>query len=592
MLHLLFVVVEAVGVVVVVLDGVGDGELREVGERLFDSLGDEDTLVLEFARRDSLEELIVLLGDLDVGDRQNGFEGVPGPVGEPVDGRRLDDPLDDVQHVGLGVPVLLVLRLLVARADVGDVEAEDGAVLDGVLDGVLVEAAALLSLAVELPVELVRGSSVAVVRVLVLLESRGAGEAVPKAVLEELPHLEHPLRRDGPVAFVHNEGDSLGFDRRVELVRPGLMLADELLDEDVQLLDRGDDQLLVLVVELESQISGRAGVLHVDDVVGAVGKEGPGGLVVEVLSVHEEDGLLDGRDVVDEVSGGLVGGERLARSGRVPYVTGHALLGGLFDALDGVDLVGAEGDDSLRPCSLVLFQDGVSRDHVVGHRPLEDEVREGIQVGDDVVPIVSPLGQMRFGDVVVGPGGEVFRHGGVGDDEELHEAEDPVVAPLSLIFLNLLISLVLGHGLLLKLNLYQRKAVDEERDVESSVFVHAGALRNLDLVDDLVDVLPEPLVAEEEVEDDGLSVPLDVYVGDPVLPDEVFGGVEVGGKGELVPDLLEFLVAQRDAAQRGYIVLVQDFAQVVPHLLDSVDVGAVFPLVLDVQGLNQPAFYV
>ena len=60
---------------------------------------------------------------------------------------------------------------------------------------------------------------------------------------------------------------------------------------------------------------------------------------------------------------------------------------------------------------------------------------------------------MRFGDVVVGPGGEVFRHGGIGHNEKLHEAENAVVTSFSLVFLDLLIGLVLRDSLLLKLNL-------------------------------------------------------------------------------------------------------------------------------------------
>ena len=104
------------------------------------------------------------------------------------------------------------------------------------------------------------------------------------------------------VAFVEDEDHTLVLE-----VFHGLGVA-LLADRRIELLERGDDELGVLVTELSDELAGVVGAVNAPF---AETVEFPDGLVIEVLAVHHKDDLIDmgrlGQDL-----GGFERGERLS----------------------------------------------------------------------------------------------------------------------------------------------------------------------------------------------------------------------------------------------------------------------------------------
>ena len=121
-----------------------------------------------------------------------------------------------------------------------------------------------------------------------------------------------------------------------------------------ELLDRGDDDARIRVVDLPAQLVG--GLVRGDRPVGEAVVL-LDGLVVQVLAVDDEDDLVDPLHPGGQL-GGLEGGEGLARAGGVPDVAaaghGAGLLVGrrredpLEDRLGRGDLVGPHDQQLLR----------------------------------------------------------------------------------------------------------------------------------------------------------------------------------------------------------------------------------------------------
>ena len=299
-----------------------------------------------------------------------------------------------------------------------------------------------------------------------------------------------------------------------------------------ELLDRGDDDARIRVVDLPAQLVG--GLVRGDRPVGEAVVL-LDGLVVQVLAVDDEDDLVDPLHPGGQL-GGLEGGEGLARAGGVPDVAaaghGAGLLVGrrredpLEDRLGRGDLVGPHDQQLLRGGEdAVAGQQGQQR--VLG----EEGPGEVDQVRDRLVRRVRPpggelegvgvgglglaLAPCGLGDVVE-PGGVrvVLGLGAVGDDEDLDVAEQASARPegVALVAVDLVEGLADGHAAALELDVHQRQAVDEDRDVVAGV---VGACLDDVLVGDLQAVVVDVLLVDEPdvlglavVPDEGLDVVL------------------------------------------------------------------------------------
>ena len=133
------------------------------------------------------------------------------------------------------------------------------------------------------------------------------------------------------------------------------------------------------------------------------------------------------------------------------------------------------------------------RDRLVRRvRPPGGEL-EGVGVGGLGLAL-APCG---LGDVVE-PGGVrvVLGLGAVGDDEDLDVAEQASARPegVALVAVDLVEGLADGHAAALELDVHQRQAVDEDRDVVAGV---VGACLDDVLVGDLQAVVVDVLLVDE-----------------------------------------------------------------------------------------------
>ena len=322
------------------------------------------------------------------------------------------------------------------------------------------------------------------------------------------------------VAFVEDEDDVPGVDGVPTVA----------LDEGRELLDGGDDDRGGRVVDLVGELA--------CGLVGGDGSLGEGvifadGLMVEVLTVDDEENLIDPFHAGGELRG-LEGCEGFSRTGGVPDVSSggdsacllvHAGgLDALEDRFGRGDLVGAHHEE---------FIAGV--EHAVAREDGEDcalgqecgcevgEVRNLIVggvgpphrefVGSRIRGCHLPARALVFGDVLEAHGvGVVLGVGTVGDDEDLHVAEESVagarVEGVALVAVDLVEGLAQFFTAPLKFDVDQGQAVDEDGDVVAvgararvdgvlADHLHLVAV-NVGLVDE-ADVLGGAVVAGEDL---------------------------------------------------------------------------------------------
>ena len=406
------------------------------------------------------------------------------------------------------------------------------------------------------------------------------------------------------VTFVEDEDDVPGVDGVPAVA----------LDEGRELLDGGDDDGRGRIVDLLGELA--------CGLVGGDGSLGEGvifadGLMVEVLAVDDEEDLVDPLHACSELCG-LEGGEGLSRAGGVPDVSaggdGARLVvhaGGL-DALEDRfgrgDLVGAHHEE---------FTAGV--EHAVAGEDGEDGALGqecGGEVGEVRNLIVGgvgpPHGEFKgsrvrgghlsartlvLGDVLEAHGvGVVLGVCTVGDDEDLHVAEEPVagagVEGVALVAVDLVEGLAQFFATSLEFDVNEGQAVDEDGDV-----VAVGARARVDgvLADHLhLVAVNVGLVDEADVFGGAVVAGEDLHV---VLLDAAgFGddGVPVGGADvddRMPVEVLPFLVAETvvveglelDAQVRFQAVAVVDvhiFVGLGAQLLDEVVLEGGFALVV------------
>ena len=178
--------------------------------------------------------------------------------------------------------------------------------------------------------------------------------------------------------------------------------------------------------------------------------------------------------------------------------------------------------------------------------------------------------------------GDVARVRAVRDDEHLERREDIAIDALFLVLLHLIERFFVRHLAALELNLDDGKPVDEERHVTTTVNAHLFELLHPDLMHNLIDRRAACDVlslennwahgAERGVVTDNL------HTGNTVLALQPLRGVVIGREAELVLYLLELLVRQWMLVEELLVVVHEDVAEVLPEIIDGMDILGERPL--------------
>ena len=143
------------------------------------------------------------------------------------------------------------------------------------------------------------------------------------------------------MAFVHHKGNVLNLNLCGKLlVLLGRRIFCAATNDGLQFLNSRDDRIPIFACQFLFQVGRFIGVLNVNVITVGVGLKGVGCLLIQVLTVDQEDGFVDAGNV-EQVLRDSVRGQRLAGAGRVPDKARLSIARGLADRLDGMNLVGA-----------------------------------------------------------------------------------------------------------------------------------------------------------------------------------------------------------------------------------------------------------
>ena len=552
-------------------DGIGNGHFREIRELALDVIVDRDGRYLPCF--DGFEELVIALGLPDGARHQDGrIRIAPALVEAQFAGALVDDEIEDLQHmlvVFVGrveealmlenrFQLIVIGGILPDHTVVGseflhvegivvfDLKAQDGAVVQGFFDGVLVETLAVLFFR--------RRRQVARAVLGIFAENGRAREAVPQGSGKIL--VDQMLRqgRHGAVTFVDDE-DGLHCVQLFVFLRAFRIAAHDVL----QLLDSRDEDVALVGLEFLDQIAGVVRFADVNRVIGGIGLERTRRLVVQIAAVDDEDDFADARQL-GQVMGYLVGRQGLAGTRRMPDVARMAAavrvgIDGVADGFDGVDLVRPQHNERLP----FAVEDGVLGDHAVRCRDGQDSFSKGEVFRHGLVMLIEPGGKELLVEVAFSGRGNVARIGSVGDDEHLERRVNVAEGPFFKVLLNLVERFPVGMAAVLELDLNHGHAVDQEGYVAAAVAVHRFAAGKIDLVHDFVDRGTAGNIGP--LEDDGIDraqggiFTLDADADDAVFPHEPLGGVVKSRETQLVLDLLEFVVRQGVVSENIFIML-------------------------------------
>ena len=112
----------------------------------------------------------------------------------------------------------------------------------------------------------------------------------------------------GSVALVHDEGNTEIFDAIIS--RSAFFEA--LFYRNGQLLNGGNDNLLIIILQLVDQIAHIVGFINVHHIVIRIGLECLCSLRIEVFTVDKEYRLFDARNVDQQISRSLIARHGLA----------------------------------------------------------------------------------------------------------------------------------------------------------------------------------------------------------------------------------------------------------------------------------------
>ena len=336
----------------------------------------------------------------------------------------------------------------------------------------------------------------------VFREDGRAREAELAELLELLFQVLLRLAKLAAVALVKNEHHLLAVNGQVGLGA----------HQVVQLLDGGDDDLVVVFVQIALEARGAVRAVH------AVGRKALvllHGLVVQILAVHHKKHLVHKVQLGGQARG-LKARQRLARSGGVPDVATPFELAPHFclvraddlpqHALGGGNLVRAHHQQRVAGVKHRVVQQ-----HLEQGLLLEEGGREVLQVQNPAVVRLRPVhGEVEAVFVALRGVGKVARVGAVGNHKQLQILEQRVraVEALFAVAVHLIKRLADGHAALLQFHLHQRQAVDQNGHVVA-VGVRAGLFKLLDHLQlvasdgffiEQVNVLDAPIVKHKVVD--------------------------------------------------------------------------------------------
>ena len=397
----------------------------------------------------------------------------------------------DIMHL-----FVVDIRLCLHRLDIVHAEGQDILVVDRVNDRI----------GMQLVAEgLFGGGEMRILHMTgVCGEDRRAGEAEHMILFEVLDDRGVHIAELTAVTLVKDDDDVL-LIHRMTLI---------FIDEGRELLDRGDDDPRVLVLELLFQNRGRGIAVRCALFKAVIFFHR---LVVEVFSVHDEQHLVD----VGQLRGkarSLEARQRFAGACGMPDITAaldrtvlliiSRHLNAVQYPLGGGDLIRTHDHQHI-----LTGEDAVTgqdiEDRVLG----EKRLGEVDQIGDDPVVRVSPersefkavgglallsAGLLMHGVPARGVG-VILSVRAVRDHKDLDILKEPAAGKeaVALIAVDLVERLADRDAAAFELDMYHRQTVDEDRDVIAVVVLGAVIPADLILVDDLHEVVVDILLVDQ-----------------------------------------------------------------------------------------------
>lgn len=397
----------------------------------------------------------------------------------------------DIMHL-----FVVDIRLRLHRLDIVHTEGQDILVVDRVNDRIGVQLVAK---------SLFGGGEMRILHMTgVCGEDRRAGESEHMILFEVLDDRGVHIAELTAVALVKDDDDVL-LIHRMTLV---------LIDKGRELLDRGDDNPRVVVLELFFQDRSRGIAVRGTLFKAVIFLHR---LVVEVFSIHDKQHLVDRRQGGRKARG-LEARQRFAGAGCVPDIPaardGTVLLvvrrdlDTIQNTLGGGDLIRTHDHQHI-----LAGEDAVTcqdiEDRVLG----EKRLGEVDQIGDDPVVRVSPeRGELKaVGGLALLSSG-LLMHGvparGVGvilgvaavrDHKDLDILKESAAGKeaVALIAVDLVERLADRDAAAFELDMYHRQTVDEDRDVIAVVVLGAVIPADLILVDDLYKVVVDIFLVDQ-----------------------------------------------------------------------------------------------
>ena len=459
------------------------------------------------------------------------------------------DPLRCHERLfAIDVPNLLVFNAVIRvhRLDIIHAERQHVLIVDSIDDGVSVQ---LIAKHLRRCHELRASTSHGIGG-----EDGRTGEPEDMVFLEILDDSGVHVAELSAMTFVEDDDDMFLIHRM-----PGIFI-----DEDRQLLRRGDDDLALRILKLLLQY------LRGSIAVGSALLEAIvllHRLVVQILAIDDEKNLVDIRQAGSKPRR-LERCQRFTGTGCMPNVSaagnGAILLvvGGdvdpVQDTLRRRDLIGAHDEQHL-----LRSEDTILRQYIQNRMPGKERARKVDQIRNDPVVGIRPEGReleavgrlllVRLGrlgildGVPAGGVGIILGVGAVADHEDLDILKQTAASPegIPLISVDLIESFADGHAPALELHMDEGQAVHQDGDVIAVVMLRPLRLAYLVLIDHLEEVVVNVLFVDKGDIFGGAVIPLqnlDIVLLD--LP-RLLHDMLIGIRHIVLQEAIPFLIRKR-----------------------------------------------
>ena len=218
--------------------------------------------------------------------------------------RLIDDRIENFQHMCFclinGQVLVAVIGIQLLCAEMLGLEAQNSFITDCFFDRVFMQASSI---------QLVGSSrKIALGRIGIYIKTRCSRKAIPKGVYKELCQKALRSRCYGSVALVHDEGNTEIFDA---VIRRSAFFQ-TLFHGNGQLLNCGNDNLLIIIFQLVDQIAYIVGFINVHHIVIRIGLECLCSLRIKVFTVDKEYRFFNARNVDQQISRSLIARHGLA----------------------------------------------------------------------------------------------------------------------------------------------------------------------------------------------------------------------------------------------------------------------------------------